>query len=363
MNRPKRYLLLSIGVCLLLFILGIFYFECPEKTKGKEQFTFRRPSLSYYNDKLLFTSCREDESFNAKECAIIEYDIQKKSSRIVKKGKESYEGAVYSWDGKRIVYAVPKAGVSSNIFLMDADGKNNEQLTFDTNKDSKEISTLTGRIKKAIWNVSPSFSPDGTRIIFKRASIIRRHTVTKLPAPGCFDVFEISIHDKRIRQLTDYGFYKMSKPFFMPDGKRFIFSAKGATKNCEGCDPKTDNENIYMMDGTNNNLHPAFVYGQTALNPSVARDGTILFAAVLDAKEGPVSRNALYLKRGTTITKITGLHRHKSDPDSSISFDGTRVLYEDYATKENRTIVTYFAMNTDGSALSEVRLPRIDKLQ
>lgn len=360
MNCPKKHLLRNIGIGLLILMLGIFYFGCPEKPTGKEQFSFSRPSLSCHNDKLLFTSCR-DLAGEPWECAIIEYDIQNKSSRTVKKGREYYEGAIYSWDGKRIAYTVSKAGVSCSIFVMDADGRNNEQLTFDTDKDSKEISTLTGRIKKVAWNGHPSFSPDGTRIIFQRARIIRRHTVTQQPVPVYWDVFEISIHDKRIRQLTDYGFYKMSKPYFMPDGKRFIFSAKGATKNCEGYDPKTDSGNIYMMDGTNNILRPAFVYGQTALNPSVARDGTILFGAISDKTGDPVSMNGLYLKRESAVKRITGLHEFNSDPDSSISLDGTKILYEDYGTKEGKTIVLYFVINTDGSALSKISLPSIDE--
>lgn len=360
MNCSKKRLLRNIGIGLLILMLGIFYFGCREKRTGREQFSFSSPSLSYYNDRLLFTSCR-DLSGEPWECAIIEYDIQNKSSRIVKKGREYYEGAVYSWDGKRIAYTVLKAGVSCNIFVMDADGKNNEQLTFDANKDSQEISTSTGRIKKVTWNGRPSFSPDGTRIIFQRARIIRRHTVTQQPVTGCWDVFEISIPDKRIRQLTDYGFYKMSKPHFMPDGKRFIFSAKGATKNCKGYDPKTDSGNIYMMDGTNNIFRPAFVYGQAALNPSITRDGTILFTSISDKTGDPVSTKGLYLKRGSTVKEATRLHEFNSDPDSSISLDGTKILYMDYGTKEGKTIVIYFVMNTDGSALSKILLPNIDE--
>ena len=134
--------------------------------------------------------------------------------------------AAWSPDGKRIVFSSERDGhfigdfeeITSEIYLMDADGGNQQRLTENRKND---------------W--SPSWSPDGTRIVFSS------------DRKGDFVNYEIYLMDAdggNLQRLTENRVYDWS-PSWSPDGKRIAFSSgkEGDFKNYE----------IYVMDADGGN--------------------------------------------------------------------------------------------------------------
>ena len=117
----------------------------------------------------------------------------------------------FSPDGSRIVF-----GYGWQIYIIDADGSNPEQLTAQES------------------NAMPSFSPDGTKIVY--ASDVNGEF-----SGASFNVWIMNVDGTDKVKLTD-GFTGADTPTFSPDGTRIVFAT---TRNA--------NIDLYAInaDGTN----------------------------------------------------------------------------------------------------------------
>lgn len=124
--------------------------------------------------------------------------------------EETWMQARYSFDGKHIVFtAMPlieckEDPANAQIAVMDPDGKN-----------VKKITKTTG------LKLYPSFSHSGRKIIFARADVIREKG-SRTPAAD-YDVYEVDVATGRETRLTHFRFFSMSRPYYFPDDKTFIF--------------------------------------------------------------------------------------------------------------------------------------------
>jgi TolB protein len=127
-------------------------------------------------------------------------------------------GAVYSRDGKKLVWRAnrpPTAEAMSRykdllarnlttpmkmeIYIADADGKNERQLT-----------------NFNCASFAPTFSPDGKKILFSS----NKHKCDGRE----FELFLINIDGTGLQQVTDFGGF-VSFPEFSPDGRKLLFSS------------------------------------------------------------------------------------------------------------------------------------------
>ena len=159
-----------------------------------------------------------------------------------------------SWspDGKRIAFVSDRDG-NYEIYVMDNDGNNLQRLTNNPNND---------------W--SPSWSPDGRRIAFmsKRAG----HFIGE--GGPSYEIYVIDADGGNEQRLTNNRKGDFS-PSWSPDGKWIAFSA----------DRKGDgvNHEIYVMDADGNNLQRLTNNRVNDAEPSWSPDGKrIVFSSKRD---------------------------------------------------------------------------------
>lgn len=111
-------------------------------------------------------------------------------------GPAYHAECAYSPDGNTIVYASNESG-SMNLYLMNADGSDQRQLTHTT----------------GIYNGGPFFSPEGSRIVY-RADTKRPHSLQIF-------VHDLSTGEKQ--QLTDNDAVNWA-PYWYPDGRSVAFT-------------------------------------------------------------------------------------------------------------------------------------------
>jgi len=265
----------------------------------------------------------------------------------------------YSSDSKKITFTSGDFGDNYNIHLMNIDGSGLRQLTHDYN-DGK---TKDGPDVVVKLNAVPSFSTDGKRIVYIKSGI-KRVLYRSGRQILHWDVYEADVDTGKERRLTNYRFFHIAgRPAYMPDGKRFIFSGEGA-KNHTDIGPKDfeaymklyKQNNIFIMDGTKNALEPAFTYGDWTQEPSVAKDGTILFMArtCTQKDKKSVCTYDLFSRRGNEIKAVTN-KRFSRMAQPRISFDGTHAVF--LASRWEGAGPSLFITRLDGSELRYFELP------
>ena len=185
----------------------------------------------------------------------------------------------YSTDGEQIVFTRLVGGTNSDLFVMDADGQNQVQLTNSPSEDSDPAFSPDGRqivfstrfgggdleivlmdadgqnqvplTNNTDNDVTPSFSPDGSRIVF-----------TRLTGGGAdADILAVGPDGQGEAPLAAGPTFDRS-PSFAPDGQRIAF-ARGTGAAAE----------IYVMGP--NGESPAQLTSNAALDtaPSFSPDG------------------------------------------------------------------------------------------
>jgi TolB protein len=122
--------------------------------------------------------------------------------------------ATFSIDGKRIVFTSMRDG-DLDIYTMDADGRNVRRLTNEMGYDG-----------------GPFFSRDGKRIVYranhpKSTAEVERYKkllAQNLIEPNALEIWVMDADGGNKRQVTSLGVASFA-PYFMPDGRRIIFSS------------------------------------------------------------------------------------------------------------------------------------------
>ena len=164
-------------------------------------------------------------------------------------------GLAISPDGRSIAYAANVGfmyeEMASQIFVMNADGTGVRLVT-----------------NNAAYDSTPSFSPDGGRIVFTRRVGIGRTSVE--------NIFSVNPDGSELRRLT-FGPFSDSEPTFTPDGRRIVFVSNRVGGGA------VDTTAIYSMRTDGSSTRKLIDTPGVDFDPDVSPDGRrILFLSTRD---------------------------------------------------------------------------------
>jgi len=260
----------------------------------------------------------------------------------------------FSNDGEKIVFiASRERDYTTNIYIVNTDGTDLRQIT-------KNLEVKNDNI---IHAEMPSFSPDKKRVIYMKS---HRKRTRVYPLSGemnsDWDIYEVEIETGAERKLTNYNFYEIcGPPFYMPDGKQFLFAGEGlynptgkGPKDFKEYEMKYQKNFIFIINGKENELKPAFTNGSNSKMPSVSSDNAILFLSEATENDGSKITQDLYLYKNDNISRLTRLNSYIVW--AKISRSGSHIIFY---KKNEKTDPDWsdWIINTDGSSLKEINIP------
>lgn len=348
------------AVIILLLIISCKQESKPALNQTGEGYRIASPFLSPDKKKIILSVSKN----NSAQLSIYNIETGKMFRFSPTKNKFHFAPA-FSRDGKKIAFT-SGAGKNINVFIMNSDMTNIKQLSHTYNAPDN----YDKKGNKVVHiNALPSFSPDGKRIIFIRSEVERKRALGGRMLSH-WDVWELNIETGIENRLTKYKFYTIGRPFFLKDGKRFIFSGDGAKpSNGSNYDFQkkyeflNQNNVIFIMDGMNNNLEPILKNGWYSVAPTISENNEIVFiseSTEMEGKRGPFKYD-LYIKKESKIKKITHA-QFKNINEPYLSIDGKMIVFWGNMESEENVSLWTININNDLYDLKKLKLPVWDEI-
>jgi Tol biopolymer transport system component len=152
---------------------------------------------------------------------------------------------------------------------MNLDGTDRRQLTKDYGYDGGAVFSWDG--KRIVWRANHPTTPEARETY-------RKLLAEDLTAPMKMEIYVANADGSAARQLTDFGCASFA-PTFTPDGRRIVFSS-----NKNKCDSRQFE--LFMIDANGNNLEQITFYGGFTSFPEFSPDGKkLVFVSDWNAKQ------------------------------------------------------------------------------
>ncbi len=229
----------------------------------------------------------------------------------------------WSFDAKRLAFQEYPPNAPPQIWVMNSDGSNQHLLFKDTDGD---------------W--SPSFSPDGTEVIFMRQSSTGQQAIYRVGIDGT-GLAAITPFDQ---PANDFG------PVYSPDGSSIAF---------ESYDRDGFLGAVYLMNPDGSDIHRITPIELGAVRPSWSPDGqNIAFYTHCCNSQN----NEIWTveRDGRQLTRLTG--SDASDLDIPVAHynqfpswspRGNKIVFGQYLPSSNTSAI--FITNDDGSECRQIK--------
>lgn len=248
------------------------------------------------------------------------------SEEMAKSGVVSDQYPSFSPDGTRIVFESNRAGPVDQIFVMDL--------------KSREVTQLTDSVEQ---NETPVWSPNGASILFSRRVADAPRTT--------WDVFSMNADGSNVRNLTNSPGHD-DHPRYSPDGSKIVFNSARQTDFTKLTEQELDNGGynyeIYIMNADGGAPVRLTDYFEWDTYPSISQDGErLLWRRVLpEGGSGESGLNSEIYMSDIDGKNIKNLTSHPS-------FDGYPVWSPDES-------LIAFASNRDGTKPLEFNIYVLD---
>jgi Tol biopolymer transport system component len=228
----------------------------------------------------------------------------------------------WSPDGTRIAFE-RDAGVSQEIFIMNADGSGLRQITFD----------------EFPGDVDPAWSPDGTRIAVERFDVpAGRDGIYVFDADGSNPV-QVTQSDSRGENI---------EPQWSPDGTKLIFGIASDTRG----------HALFTVDLDGSGEHRITPWSLDAVHADWSPDGRLIVFEAPDRDDAPPGTSAnVYTIRPdgshlAAVTQYQGGAMNAVNP--AWSPDGRKIVFVQIPGNGPFGYADIYTMNADGSGTYQV---------
>jgi TolB protein len=279
------------------------------------------PTL-YELNEIAFTGTGEDR-YNDEI-----YLVYPNSLRLVNLTQNPAADFMPAWspDGSRIAFISSRNNQSLQIYVMNADGSEVQQIT---NSDLIPLHR-------------PSWSPDGKRIVFDAQN-----------PDGTDGIFIVDLDNREITNLINDQSHNLD-PDWSPDGTQIAFSSDRDGLNEYDFD-------IYTLDLSTNNVHRLTKELAREAQPDWSPDGSQIAFSRFSENRAPYI--CIINPDGSNLKELLSVNTEEGGTSAAWSGDGTRIAFQDLRAIENGPILDWlnsvfidsiYVMNSDGT--STVRL-------